>query len=164
GAGDVAVGGGAADVLLELLVRQQQVDAGVPCDGLEARERGPDRLGLAVRDHGDAANRLRQLRLRSTRRGDRQARAPLGAPDRGTAPGSPSDRARLSLRRRAPALPRQAPPRPPPAPPARGRPDRGPRPSPPPPGRPRTAASRARLPASRARRAAAPAAAPCARR
>ena len=48
---------GVEAVLLGLLLAHPQLDAGLAGDGGEPRERGPDRLRLAVRDHGGALDR-----------------------------------------------------------------------------------------------------------
>ena len=47
-------------VLLGLLLREQKLDAGLARDGREPRERGADRLRLAVRDDGGPLHRLRR--------------------------------------------------------------------------------------------------------
>src|SRR5262249_57765682 len=77
-------------VLLHLLVRQQQLDAGLPRDLLEPLERRADRRGLAVRDHRRPADGATRSPRRSWHRWRRAGAAAHSGRGAGTLPGCPS--------------------------------------------------------------------------
>ena len=92
---------GVDPVLRRLLVREQELDAVLLCDGLQPGEARADLTGRAVRHDGRAADGPTRRRRRRGGLSHRDSVRRVGVRDGRRTPGSPWGRAGPSLRRRA---------------------------------------------------------------